>query len=139
MSAHDHPLQAWALLLGRLMLAAVFLPSGIDKAMALAGTASFIASKGLPAPMLLAGATAALEIAAALALIAGWRVRWAALALCAFTLLAGLLFHDFWAATPEMAMAQRHAFFKNIGIAGGLLAAVDAGPIALDARRSAGD
>lgn len=141
MNTHDNPFQAWALLLGRLLLAAVFLPSGIGKAMALAGTAGFIASKGLPAPMLLAVVTAALEIAAALALIAGWRVLWAALALCVFTLLAGLLFHDFWASAPEMAMAQRQAFFKNVGIVGGLLvlAAVGAGPIALDARRSAGD
>ena len=138
-NTNENPAQDWAMLAGRLLLAALFLPAGIGKAMALAGTAGYIASKGLPAPMLLAGATAAMEIAASLALIAGWRVRWAALALCGFTLLAGLLFHDFWAAAPEMAMAQRQAFFKNIGIAGGLLvlAAAGAGRIALDARRGA--
>jgi putative oxidoreductase len=134
MNTDDNPLPAWTLL-----LATLFLQSGIGKAMALAGTAGFIASKGLPAPILLAGAAAVLEIAASLALIAGWRVRWAALALCAFTLLAGVLFHDFWTAAPDMAMAQSQAFFKNVGIAGGLLvlAAAGAGRITLDARRRA--
>jgi putative oxidoreductase len=130
----------WALLSGRLMLVILFLPAGIGKLTQFAGTAGFIASKGLPAPTALAAATIALELGASVALLVGWQVRWAALALCAFSLLAGALFHDFWAVAPDLATAQRQAFFKNVAIAGGLLilAAVGAGRIAIDARRAAG-
>ena len=135
-----HRFESGALLAGRLMLVVLFLPAGIGKLTQLAGTAGFIASKGLPAPMLLASAVAVLEIVASVALLLGWRVRWAALALAVFTLLAGALFHDFWKSAPEMVMAQRQAFFKNIGIAAGLLilAGVGAGRFALDARRRPG-
>ena len=58
MNTHDDPFQACAMLAGRLLLAAVFLPAGIGKAMALARTAGYIASKGLPAPVLLVLAAA---------------------------------------------------------------------------------
>lgn len=117
------------LLAGRIGLAAVFLPSGIGKLLAMGAATGYIASKGLPMPGVLAGGAAVLEIAAALALLAGWRVKWAAFALAAFTLLAAVLFHDFWALEGMQAMLQRQAFFKNIGIVGGLLvlAAVGAG------------
>jgi putative oxidoreductase len=135
---HQDPSQAWLALAGRILMAALFLPSAWAKLANLAGTAGFIASKGLPMPMLLGAGAAALEIGAALALVAGWRTRWAALALAGFTLLAGVLFHDFWALPDAMAMAQRQAFFKNLGIAGGLLvlAAMGPGRLSLDARRA---
>ena len=124
-------------LLGRLMIAALFLPAGIGKLAGFAGVSGLIASKGLPLAPLVAAATIALEIAAALALAVGFRTRLAALALAAFTLMAAIVFHDFWAAPAAQATAQSQAFFKNIGIAGGLLilASLGPGPLSLDARR----
>jgi putative oxidoreductase len=124
-------------LAGRVLIAALFIPSAVGKLLGFAGTAGFIASKGLPLPAVLAAGAIALEIVAPLALLAGWRTRWAALALAAFTVLAGVLFHDFWALPEAMQMAQRQAFFKNLGIAGGLLvlASLGAGRFGLDARR----
>ena len=124
-------------LAGRIGLVALFLPSGLGKLANPAGVAGFIASKGIPMADLVGVAAAGLEIAASLALLAGWKTRWAALALAAFTVLAGLLFHDFWAAAAVQRMAQQQAFFKNLGIAGGLLllAALGPGPLSFDASR----
>lgn len=113
---------------GRLLIAVLFIPSGVAHVLGLSGTASMIASKGLPAPLLLAGATAFLEIGAAMCILAGWKVREAALALSVFTLVAAFLFHAFWSAPAAQAMVQQFAFFKNIGIAGGLLVLAALGP-----------
>lgn len=106
---------------GRLALAALFLPAGIGKLVNLGGVSGLIASKGLPVASGIAIAVAVFEIAAALALLAGWHRRWTALALAAFTLAAAVLFHDFWSLTGGMRMGQQQAFFKNVGIVGGLL------------------
>ncbi|TWO72910.1 DoxX family protein [Caenimonas sedimenti] len=124
-------------LAGRVGLVALFLPAGIGKLANLAGVTALIASKGLPFADAVAVATAGFEILASLAVLAGWKTRWAALALAAFTVLAGLLFHDFWAAAAAQRMAQQQAFFKNLGIAGGLLllAALGPGMLSIDARR----
>ena len=124
MSKFDHAL----VLAGRIALAAVFLPSGFGKLMASGATAGFIASKGLPLPQLLALGSGLVEVVCAAALLIGWRTRWAALALAGFTLLAAVLFHDFWAAQASQAMFQRLSFFKNLGIAGGLLVLAAFGP-----------
>lgn len=124
----EHLLAHLLALAGRIGIAVLFLPSGLGKLMSLGPTAGFIASKGLPAAPLLAGLSGALEVAAALALLLGWRTRWAALALAAFTLVAAVVFHDFWAAEGPQALFQRLSFFKNVGIAGGLLLLAASGP-----------
>jgi putative oxidoreductase len=130
--------QAPAILAARVLLALMFLLAGISKFAGLEGTAGYIASKGLPAPQLLAIATAALEVAAAVLLIVGWQARWAALALAAFTLLASVLFHNYWAMPAEQQLMQQLMFMKNIAVVGGLLAifAFGAGAWSLDAKRA---
>src|SRR3954462_11943485 len=85
-------------LAGRVLIAALFLPAGLGKIAGFAGVTGLIASKGLPLPALVAALTIALEIGASLAVLAGWHTRIAAIALAVFTVLAALLFHDFWAA-----------------------------------------
>ncbi len=124
-------------LAGRWMIAALFLPAGVGKLANLDGTVGLLASKGLPFPFVLAICTVALEVVASLAVLAGFKTRWAALALAAFTVLAGLIFHDFWASAVAHEMAQRQAFFKNMGIAGGLLIFATWGPgrISVEGRR----
>jgi putative oxidoreductase len=126
------------MLIGRILLAVMFLLGGISKFGGLDGTAGYIASVGLPLPKLLAIGAAALEVGAAVLLIVGWQARWAALALAAFTLLASVLFHNYWAMPAEQQMMQQLMFMKNIAIVGGLLAvfAYGAGALSLDGRRS---
>ncbi|WKB54045.1 DoxX family protein [Eleftheria terrae] len=123
-------------LMGRILLALMFVPSGFSKVTNFQGTVAYITSKGLPAPTLLAGATIALEIGAGLALLLGFKARWAALLLAAFALLAAFFFHNFWTVDEAQKMAQYISFYKNLAITGGLLfvAAYGAGPVSLDQR-----
>lgn len=117
-----------AALVGRILLASIFIYFGFTKIGGFAGTAGFIGSKGLPMPQVLAAATIVLEIGAGLALLLGYKARWAALALAAFTLLASVIFHAFWAVPQEQYMTQLLFFTKNMAIIGGMLMVVALGP-----------
>ena len=123
---------------GRFLLALMFFLSGIGKLADLAGTAGYIGSIGLPVPMGLAVVTGAFEVLAALALAFGWKARWAALALAAFTLLASVLFHNYWTLPADQQSMQQLMFIKNLSVAGGMLiiAAFGAGPASIDSRRA---
>lgn len=124
-------------LIGRLLLAALFLPAGISKIGGFAGTAGYIASKGLPLPEVGAAIAVAVEILGGLALILGFGTRLAALALALFTLVATFIFHNYWGVPADQAFVQQLMFYKNIAVVGGLLvlAAHGAGAWSLDAKR----
>jgi putative oxidoreductase len=124
----------WAALVGRILLAVVFIPAGFSKIGGFAGTAGYIGSKGLPLPEVGAAIAIVVEIVAGIALVVGWKTRWAALALAVFTLVATVIFHAFWSVAPEQHMTQYLMFMKNIGIVGGLLAiyAFGAGRFSID-------
>jgi putative oxidoreductase len=126
-------------LVGRILLAALFLPAGIAKLTGFAGTVGYIASVGLPLPQVAAVIALVVEIVGGIALIAGFGTRFAALALAVFTLVASIFFHNFWALPADQQMIPQLLFFKNIAVIGGLLtlAAWGAGAWSLDARRSA--
>lgn len=131
--------QGFPLVVARILLALMFVLSGFGKLTGLEGTAGYIASKGLPVPMLLAAAAGVLELVAGVLLIIGWQARWAALALAAFTILASVLFHNYWAMPVEQQRMQQLMFMKNLAVTGGLLFvfAFGAGALSLDARRGA--
>ena len=116
-------------LAGRILLAAIFLISGLGKITAFAGTAAYMASLGVPGALL--PAVIAIEVLGAIAIIAGWKTRITALLLAGFTLLTGLLFHSNFADQVQMIM-----FLKNVSIAGGflLLVANGSGPLSVDHR-----
>jgi putative oxidoreductase len=126
------------IVIGRVLLALMFILSGFNKLTNLAGTAGYIASGGLPLPMLLALVVGVLELVGGIAIAVGFQTRWAALALGLFTLLASVLFHRFWAVPADQAFVQQLMFMKNLSVAGGLfiVAALGAGPASLDARRT---
>ena len=118
----------WAALLARILLAALFIMSGFGKIGGFEGTAGYIASKGLPMSQVLAALTILVELGGGLLLLFGWKARWAALALAVFTLLAAFLFHNYWTYPAEQRMAQYLNFWKNMAMAGGMLAIFAFGP-----------
>lgn len=114
-------------LMGRILLAAMFVLAGFDKIGGFEGTAGYIASVGLPLAEVLTVLTIAVEIGAGLALILGFQVRIAALLLAGFTLVASVLFHNYWAMPADQVFVQQLMFMKNISVAGGLLMIVALG------------
>jgi putative oxidoreductase len=125
-------------LLGRILIAAMFIPAGVSKIGGFAGTVGYITSKGLPMPEVGAAIAIVVEIAAGLALLVGFKARYAALVLALFTLAASVFFHNFWAVPEAQKMVQQLMFMKNLSVVGGLLfiAAFGAGPLSLDSRRN---
>ncbi len=135
MNALQNPLA----LIGRILLAIVFVPAGFGKIAGFAGTVGYATAMGLPLPQVGVAIALVIELFGGLALLIGFRARYAAIALAVFTLVASFYFHAYWAVPAEQQMMQQLMFFKNIAITGGLLAfaAFGAGAFSLDARRKA--
>ncbi|MGQ2921686.1 MAG: DoxX family protein [Hydrogenophaga sp.] len=135
MNALQNPLA----LIGRILLAIVFIPAGFGKIAGFAGTVGYATAMGLPLPQVGVAIALVIELFGGLALLIGFRTRYAALALAVFTLVASYFFHAFWAVPAEQQMVQQLMFFKNIAITGGLLAFAAFGPgaFSIDGRRNA--
>ncbi|HJY77666.1 MAG TPA: DoxX family protein [Burkholderiales bacterium] len=118
-----------AALIARVLLVALFLLSGFGKLPNFAGTAAYVASKGLPLPELGAAIAIAMEVGVALLVLVGLKARAAALALAVFTIATGVLFHAFWAdADAAIRTGDFINFWKNVSIAGGFLMVFAFGP-----------
>jgi putative oxidoreductase len=117
-----------AALVGRILLVLIFLTSGFGKVTGFDGTVGYISSKHLPMPEVAAIIAIACELGAGILVAIGFKARWAALVLAIFTLAAGFLFHDYWAADAAAKMGQQINFWKNISIAGGFLMVFAFGP-----------
>jgi putative oxidoreductase len=124
----DHP---YIGAVGRFLIAALFLISGLGKIAAPAQTQGFIASAGLPFPFLAYLAAIVIEVGGGILLILGYRSRVVAFVMAVFTIAAALGFHRNFA--DQNAIAH---FLKNISITGGLLqiVAFGAGNFSMDRR-----
>jgi putative oxidoreductase len=117
-------MNAYVHLLGRILLALIFIVSGVGKISDVAGTAGYIESAGLPG--ILVWPTIALEVLGGIAIVIGFQTRIAAFALALFTLAAAVLFHTNFADPMQSIM-----FMKNLSMAGGLLLLAASGATAL--------
>jgi putative oxidoreductase len=118
----------WAALLGRMLLALLFVISGFGKIPGFQGTVGNIASKGLPLPEVLAAFAVLLELGGGIAIALGWKTRWVAAAMILFMIVITPIFHNFWAASPDQAISQQTNFMKNVSILGGFLILFAFGP-----------
>ena len=118
----------WAALVGRALFALTFIVTGWQKITDFSGTVGFLASAGLPFPSLLTAASIVLEFGGGLAILLGWKTRWAALGLVVFVLVVTPIFHAFWSAPPAQAMMQQVYFLKNVAILGGAVLLLAFGP-----------
>jgi putative oxidoreductase len=123
------------MLLGRLCLALLFLQSGIDKLFNYDKTLKLMAVKGMPFTEWLLPPAIVILVAGGLMLLAGWKARWAALALILFMIPATLYFHAFWTYPEAQYVNQLHHFFKNVAIIGALFLVLGAGTGALSLER----
>ncbi len=116
-------------LIARVCLGHIFLLAGISKISAYEGTQAYMSTMGVPGSLL--PLVILLETGAGLAIITGWKTRWAAIALAIFSIVSALIFHHNFTDQTQMIM-----FMKNIAITGGfmLLAIHGAGAYSLDKR-----
>lgn len=117
---------------GRILLAAIFIVSSLGKIAAPEATQGYIASVGLPAPLLGYLAAVAIELGGGLLLLAGYRTRAVALGLAVFSIVSALIFHH---ALGDQ--NQLFHFLKNLAMAGGLIQVVafGAGAFSIDNRK----
>lgn len=116
---------------GRILLASLFLLSGLSKITSYGATVGYMAAAGVSSTLL--PIVIATEVLGSLAIIAGWHTRLVAFLLAGYTLLAAGLFHNDFGNQIQMIL-----FLKDVSIAGAflLLVANGAGPLSLDRRRA---
>jgi putative oxidoreductase len=110
-------------ILGRILLAVIFVMAAIGKIKDPAGTTGYMQSVGLPA--LLLWPTIALELLGGIAIAVGYKTRLAVFALATFTIVAAVIFHRNFADQTQMIM-----FLKDVSITGGLLLLASSGATA---------
>lgn len=125
-------------LLGRLLISAVFISSGVSKVVAFSMMTGFAAAKGMPLPAVAIGLAAAIEILGGLAVLTGLQAKVAAWILVVYLIPTTLIFHNFWTLQGADRMDAQGHFLKNLAIMGGLLflAAFGPGPFSIDARQA---
>ena len=133
----NNSLQDTLALLGRMLLAWLFVPAGFGKIAGFSGAVGYATSVGLPLPEVGVAVGLLIELVGGLMLLVGFMTRPAAVLLAFFTLVASFFFHAYWSLPADQAMMQQLMFNKNIAISGGLLAfaAFGAGRWSLDAKR----
>jgi putative oxidoreductase len=119
-----------ALLIGRLLMASLFLVAGVPKVLQGygGGFAQYLGSQGVPYPEIVGVIAVAIEVLVPVALILGLWPRISALLLIAFVVVATGLAHRFWEFPAEQLQTQMSSFLKNIAIVGGLLFYYFSGP-----------
>jgi putative oxidoreductase len=117
-----------ALFGARLLLAFLFLASGLSSLGNIAGAADYFSSLGLPVPSFLAWATCLFELAAGVLIVIGFQTRAAAILLAAFSIAASFIGHfGQGGEDPALAFMHGQALMKDVAIAGGFLALAVAG------------
>ncbi|WP_422343457.1 DoxX family protein [Parasphingorhabdus sp.] len=108
---------------GRIGLASLFILGALNKLANYDATGAKMAEVGLVPAAVLLPVTVMLEAVGGLMVAFGIRKAWiAAVALSIFTLATNVYFHRFWALDGNIAALELSLFFKNVAIAGGLIA-----------------
>ena len=98
----------------RALMAIIFILSGIGKIGAFEATRGYMEAFGLPGVLL--APTILFEVGAGLALLVGFKARFAVVLLAGFAIVSAVIFHaDF------SDQAQQIMFLKNVAMAGGFL------------------
>jgi len=120
--------QDGALLLGRLLVAALFLPSGLNKLLTFSAFATSLGAKGVPFPALVAAVIVAAEVLGPLALIIGLWPRWTAVVLIGFSAVTLWLTHRHVGVGVVFRPRQNREILESLAVIGGLLFYFASGP-----------
>lgn len=126
-------LEKYGPLLGRLLIAQIFLIAGFGKLGHFAQTAGHMSSMGLPMANILLTLTIVIEIGGGLMILFGFYTRYAAVVFFLWLIPVTLTFHAFWHADAASLQNQMNNFMKNIAIMGAMiyLAVHGSGPFSL--------
>jgi putative oxidoreductase len=127
-------------LVGRLLLALIFVRSGLMKIPDWSATAGYMAAKGIPIVPVFLAATIAVEVLGGLSVALGLWARVSAAVLALYLIPVTLIFHKFWGLHGMEQQMQITNFLKNLAIMGGLtlVAALGPGPLSLEVRQRPG-
>src|SRR6266496_2852991 len=128
MSAQESVATDGVALIARIVMSVMFITSGIGKIVGFGPTVEHIADKGVPLPEIAAVIAILIELGGGLAVLFGWKTRWAALAYVAFLIVITPIFHNFWTMEGPARMANNINFMKNLTILGGFLLLYAFGP-----------
>ena len=106
---------------GRVLLGIYFLLPGLGKIFTYSDNLLLLASKGVPLSVISLPLTILIEIGLGLFLIFGKYVRVSSFILFALTILINIFIHDFWNLSGDIQAHEAQNFYKNMGVAAGLL------------------
>lgn len=106
---------------GRVLLGIYFLLPGLGKIFTYSDNLILLASKGVPLSLISLPLTILIEIGLGLFLIFGKYVRVSSFILFALTILINIFIHDFWNLSGDIQAHEAQNFYKNMGVAAGLL------------------
>lgn len=108
--------ELWAPVLGRVLIAALFIMGGVGKIMDFAGSVGYAQAFNVPFPEVAIVIAIIVELGGGLMLLFGFWTRLAAFVIAAFLVVVTLIFHTNFADPNQMIQ-----FLKNFAIIGGLL------------------
>ena len=108
-------------LVGRVIMSWIFISSGFGKITDVTGFATVLAKRGVPAPSFMGWLGAIVEFGGGLLILLGFKIRYVAILMILFVIMATLISHRYWEYSPEQIVAQATNFWKNITIICGFL------------------
>src|SRR6185436_15839024 len=109
---------AVTLLIGRVLIAMLFIVFGYFKLMDFNGSVNYFAKWGFPIPAATAVVAIIFELGFGILLAIGWKTRWWAWALVLYTIIAAAVAHRYWTYPAAVQFAQTSFFYKNLAIVG---------------------
>ncbi len=109
-------------LLGRVLFGGYFILSGINHFRHTAMIAGYAGSKGIPSPKAGVVVSGLMMLLGGIGIVLGMYVLWSVVLIAAFLVVSAFTIHNFWKLSdPQMKMAEKIQFSKNIALAGAAL------------------
>jgi len=116
------------LLVGRVLIALLFVVFGYLKLSNFGGTVGYFAKWGFPLPQVVTVIAIIAELGGGALLMIGWKTRWVSWILAVYVVIAAAVAHRYWTYEAAQVFAQTSFFYKNLAITGGLLCLAAMGP-----------